>query len=759
MAIYNVEFYNANPASIFTTAIGSMFTWNGPLTANGTAAITDNEAGSDGLTLDDDSAGGETARATATIGANTSTNSTVDAELLWTLRDTVTGLTFQVAQFEIEAGAATGFYTLSESPLIANRVYEVVAYDTNPNNAAGDIVFTYADFVSEPHIVSGTSGDDTIDASYAGDPQGDMVDSGAGTGPSGNGDVINAGSGNDSVAAGNGNDTVTGGGGNDTIDGGAGADTIYGDTNGATSTSEHLNWAGVDTDESSIAGGVTQNTGEMNVSVSFTNNGDNSPLYEVESTDTEYVGAGEPMSTTSGAYLYGNGLGATSTTIIDFAATAGSNLSDEVANVVFRINDIDAFNGNHLDVVTVNAYDADGNPVTVTITLPAGTNDTASGNTITAGNFLDSQAQASGSALIEIAGPVASIEIIYTNAEDTLTGGYTGTHAIWVTDIHFDTIVPSDGDDIISGGAGNDFIFGEGGDDTLTGGTGSDTMSGGTGNDTLNVAQGDTAIGGDGDDTFNLTDLGEAGSGTITITGGEGGETNGDTLNLNGLVDLSTLTISNPNDGAGGLSGSVTMLDGSVVNFSNIEHIICFTTGTRILTEFGERPIEDLRPGDMVFTRDNGLQPIRWISSRTVKGTGKFAPVSISPQSGFGGSRTLLVSPQHRLLYDGYRAELLMGQPEVLIAAKHLINDDTIRLAPQPEVTYFHMMFDRHEIVFAEGVVTESFHASDLGISAVSNRSRAELFEAFPALRSDTGAQGRTARRCLKRHEARLLVA
>ena len=275
----------------------------------------------------------------------------------------------------------------------------------------------------------------------------------------------------------------------------------------------------------------------------------------------------------------------------------------------------------------------------------------------------------------------------------------------------------------------------------------------------FNVAQGDTATGGDGDDIFNLTDLGEAGTGTITITGGEGAETDGDTLNFNGLVDRTTLVITNPNDGAGGRSGSVTMLDGSVVNFSNIENIICFAAGTHVLTEHGERRIEDLRRGDRVVTRDSGLQPIRWISSSTVDGTGRFAPVLVDPASGFGGNRPLLVSPQHRLLYDGYRAELLMGQSEVLVAAKHVINGDTIRLAPQPMVSYFHVMFDRHEVIFAEGVATESFHISDQSISAVSAPSQVELFEIFPSLRSGFGSHGQTARKCLKGHEARLLAA
>ncbi len=641
--------------------------------------------------------------------------------------------------------------------------------DKIPNSVTTAKVDSAPAYTAGDGQVDGTAGDDVLDSSYA-DPQGDRIDSGTGTGPgnlndivvagagndtinSGMGDdTVHAGSGNDTVDGGIGNDTLYGGRGNDNLNGGAGNDTIYGDSDPTVvSTSESLNWNAQGGDGTNIAAGFVQDTGAMNVSVAFTNSGNNNPLFRVETSDTLYKLASEPMNPQSSAFLYGNGDGATSTTTISFADGSGGSYQDQVRNVVFRINDIDWGSGNHHDIVTVTALDGNGIPATVTITPGAG--DTLSGNTITAGNKAETTTSAGGSALINIAGPVASITIVYSN-------GLSGTQAIWVSDIHFETMpVVGAGDDVINGGDGNDMLYGEAGNDTLIGGRGSDTLSGRAGNDTLHVAQGDTAIGGDGDDTFILQDLGEARTGTITIVGGEGNETNGDTLNLNGLVDRSTLTISNPNDGAGGLSGSVTMLDGSVVNFSNIEHIICFTTGTRVLTAKGERPIEDLRCGDLVVTRDNGLQPIRWASSTTVPARGRFAPVQIAPESGFGGTRPLLVSPQHRLLYHGFRAELLVGQPEVLVAAKHLINGETIRLAPQPTVSYFHIMFDRHEVIFADGVAAESFHISDQSLAAVSAPSRAELFGLFPDLRSGFGARGQTARKCLKSHEARLLAA
>lgn len=273
------------------------------------------------------------------------------------------------------------------------------------------------------------------------------------------------------------------------------------------------------------------------------------------------------------------------------------------------------------------------------------------------------------------------------------------------------------------------------------------------------MAQGDTALGGDGDDTFYLTDLGEPGSSAISITGGEGDETAGDTLVLTPDVTYGDITFSNTDDTAGGLSGSFTMADGTVVNFTEIENIICFTPGTLILTDRGDRPIETLRPGDGIVTRDHGICPLRWIGTSTVRGEGRFAPIRLEAGALPGARRPLLVSPQHRVLLGGWQTELLFGEAEVLASALHLVEGDAIRPAPCAAVTYIHLMLDRHEVIYAEGAATESFHAGPGGMSALSETARAALFDRFPALRSDPGAHGPTARRCLKKHETQLLVA
>jgi hypothetical protein len=623
-------------------------------------------------------------------------------------------------------------------------VYFVPAYGEVDTLTSADVFSAPSYSLVPDHQVDGSAGADIINGSFT-DSDGDSVNDTAD-----NGDLVYGYGGADDISSGTGDDWIYGGSGNDTVDGGSGNDVIYGD--GGTSTTESMNWDAQGSDEQDVSAGFTQTTGQVDVSVGFTNDGNNTPRYSLETSDTIYVDGGESFNNTSSLYLYGNGDGATSTTTISFAANSSSDVMDEVENVVFRISDIDFGSGNHRDVVTVNAYDADGNPVSVTLTVADnGTNtDTISGNTVTAGSDGESAADATGSMLVEIAGPVSNVEIIYGNQLG-------GTQAIWVSDVFFDTIANPPGNDELNGGLGDDAIFGEGGDDLITGGQGSDTLDGGTGNDTLNIAEGDSVLGGDGDDLFVVTDTAEAGNSPITIDGGEGDETGGDTLDLNGLADFSTLNLTT--DILGEKAGTVELLDGSLVTFSGIENIICFTPGTLIDTAHGPRPIETLAIDDLIVTRDHGLQPLRWVGSRTVAAQGRFAPIEIEKTLLPGASASLLVSPQHRLLWTGARAQILFGTDEVLVSAQHLLPNPAVSRRSGGQVTYVHLMLDHHQVIYANGAPTESFYPGDQALGALSDAGRDEMFSLFPELRSHTGGFGDTARLCLKSHEGLLLAA
>ncbi len=311
------------------------------------------------------------------------------------------------------------------------------------------------------------------------------------------------------------------------------------------------------------------------------------------------------------------------------------------------------------------------------------------------------------------------------------------------------------GDDIMDGRGGADSLFGGDGSDTLTGGLGADLLDGGAGNDTLFAGSGDTVTGGAGDDVVILDATAMTG-GTLTLDGGEGTEGTGDRIDFAGLIDWGDITYTSTTPGD--LAGSATLLDGTVVTFANMETVvICYVAGTRIATPHGLRAVETLRPGDLVLTRDNGPQPLRWTGSKTVRGRGDLAPIRFAAGA-VGNTDTLWVSPQHRMLHVSPRASLYFGDAEVFLSAKHMVNGTTITTENRDLVGYFHLMFDRHEVIFAEGAPSESFHPGQQGLRALSDASRADLFARFPGLRGDPNRYGPTARPCLKRFEAQVLA-
>ncbi|MEW9919039.1 Hint domain-containing protein [Marimonas sp. MJW-29] len=176
--------------------------------------------------------------------------------------------------------------------------------------------------------------------------------------------------------------------------------------------------------------------------------------------------------------------------------------------------------------------------------------------------------------------------------------------------------------------------------------------------------------------------------------------------------------------------------DGAFSSDVSFGTFVCFAKGTLIETPSGPVFIESLSEGDLVNTLDDGPQEIRWIGSRKVPGTGKGAPVQIAAGA-LGNIRPLTVSQNHRMLVTGAMAELLFGQSEVLVAAKHLVNDRTIRIVPCEEVTYYHFLCDAHQIIFAEGCPAESLYPGTQTLEAVDPDAREEIVALFPELRLD----------------------
>jgi Ca2+-binding RTX toxin-like protein len=752
--------------------------------------------------------------------------------------------------------------------------------------------------------LAGGEGVDTADYSYG--AAGATVNLATGTASIGGTDVDSlsgienvTGTGLADSITGNASDNVIdGGGGADTIAAASGSDTIYGGDGadsisaGVTSTapvSLDMNWSQAGADEQNVSGGVTQDTGGVTVRMTYTDDGAGTEA-TIESSSSVYVGAGESFSTTSNLYLAGTGTGDTSTTRIDFSASPQGGYADTVTNVQFRLNDVDMADGSWQDIITILAYDANGNAIPVTIT-PSG-NDAASGGTITAGPTSDSATSAAGSVLVTIPGPVSWFTIDYNN---TFASG----QLIYVSDIQFqavpvdndlvdagagndtvtagignDTIYGGTGDDSLDGGADNDLLSGGDGNDTLDGGSGNDSLDAGLGNDLLyggdgadtiyfgagddtvyggagddvmddqsgaalsgnNLLHGDagndliwsglgndllyggadddrlygeadddTLYGGDGNDLLDGGDgndllYGEAGADTLyggagsdRLYGGDGGDLIdggadrdtiyggiGDTVTGGGtgddldILDLSAWGKAHTNiykDSGNPENGVVEFLDdfGAVIGtmtFTDIETIIpCFTPGTRILTARGQVPVETLRRGDLVVTRDGGLRPLAWVGRRDLTLAQLVVNPALCPVRIAAGAlgegvpaREMLVSPQHRMLIEGVRAEMLFGEAEVLVAALHLVGLPGITQDRTPGVSYIHLMFDRHEIVLSDGAWSESFQPAQRMVGGLDAARRDELLALFPEL-AERELAFPAARLTLKAHEARVLLA
>ncbi|WP_147435967.1 Hint domain-containing protein [Litoreibacter meonggei] len=229
------------------------------------------------------------------------------------------------------------------------------------------------------------------------------------------------------------------------------------------------------------------------------------------------------------------------------------------------------------------------------------------------------------------------------------------------------------------------------------------------------------------------------------------------TLNANG-----TITLVNTGGATGQTSFSYTIedtdgnTDSAFVTFNAAP--ICFCDGTLIETPSGPRLVEALRVGDLVLTRDDGPQPIRWVGSRHMKASARHAPIEFIAGA-MGNALPLRVSPQHRILREGHLPQLYFGHEEVLIAARHMVDGINVRQLPSGQVSYYHLMFDRHQVITANGIATESYQPGDFSLPGLHDGAREELFDVFPELRSNVAQYGRSVRTSVSGSLAHILAA
>ena len=192
----------------------------------------------------------------------------------------------------------------------------------------------------------------------------------------------------------------------------------------------------------------------------------------------------------------------------------------------------------------------------------------------------------------------------------------------------------------------------------------------------------------------------------------------------------------------------------------------CFCAGTWIDTPAGARRVETLCVGDLVRTRHHGPQTIRWIGRRSVKlapyfPKDKLRPIEISIGAlGQGLPREpLRLSRQHRVLVSSPINQRMFGTQDSLIAAVKLTDLPGIHIDTDcTEVTYIHLLFDQHEVIFANGAPCESLHTGPEAIKSISPAARAELFAIFPELMTAPN-QRRLAALCPENRQQRQLIA
>lgn len=571
-------------------------------------------------------------------------------------------------------------------------------------------------------------------------------------------DTLNTGSGNDKILAGEGASTITDTGGDnfivtgsgvDAIRVGAGNDSVFGGDGANTITGLDgdkvvVTGAGIDTITLASGNNVIQ-TGDGASTIVATSG--NNMICTGDGVDT--------ITVTSGNNIIEAGDGANTIT-----ATTGHNI---------------IFGGSDIDTITVSdgGNYVDGGDGANTITSGAGNDTIVSGvdvDTIATGGGDEKILITGGADVIAAGAGVDTLVVDYSAATVAVTTsvpagilstGYAGT----ITGLSAATYAGVENFDITTGS----------GNDSITAGDGNDTINTGAGIDEISAGGGSDYIYGNANDV---------------IDGGEGG-IDSDTLNLFGTGDYSVAY-----DPLNGESGVVTFVDGlgaatGNLTFTNIENIVnvaplpptvviltpdpalctpivpCFTVGTLIATATGPRLIETLKKGDLLLTRDNGLQPIIWIGTRELSGAllsedDALQAISIR-RNALGNNcpdRDMMVSRQHRMLLCGARAELLFGTNEVLVRALHLTSLPGVNAMVLVSVTYVHIMFDRHEIVHADGAWSESFQPGDRTFSGMNADQRQELDTIFPALYAvNRFVNYDAARMTLKSHEARVYLA
>jgi len=570
----------------------------------------------------------------------------------------------------------------------------------------------------------------TISATDAGN---DTLDGGAGN------DTIYGDGGDDSLSGGADNDSLSGGSGDDRIEGGTGHDTIAGGTgNDAMSGGDDADLFVMEDDfgTDKIAGGEGGKDYDV-VTFDALSNG----------VSVTYTGAEAGTATE----------GPNSVSFTEIEKLVLTNSSDYVDASIGGVA-VDTGAGDDTIKVGDGAYDIDAGTGDDRIIREAGTTADDANSVIDAGDGIDTYVAGSGLGAdhtVDLAasrldhagndrGDLLNFENVALENSAASVKGDSKDNTITARGTQDNSLSGGDGDDSIDGGGGNDNLHGDAGRDTLIGGDGNDTLDGGQDDDQL--------TGGDGDDVFvysgghdTITDFNAGNTGPLD----DDDTTNNDFIDLsgyydkifdlradyedNGILDQSNFETTDYTYNSKFEDGSLKFIGVQAQHFTyDNTGVVCFGKGTAIRTPRGDVLVEDLRVGDLVTTMDNGPQKIRWINTRSYdagqmqKGS-HLHPVLIK-RGTFGAERDLLVSQQHGVL---------VGQSgDSFARAKHLADAAKgVRIAKgKKSVTYVHLMFDDHQVIFAENVPSESFYPGPMALTQMSKPHRAAFSKVLPAL-------------------------
>ncbi len=642
-------------------------------------------------------------------------------------------------------------------------------------DASADAAGIYIDGKDGADTIDGGLGDDTIIAGAGNDEVfgGQGADSvNLGDGDDSFGDYGVAGLGNDTVDGGAGNDFILGAGGDDSLIGGSGDDTLVGDIGNDTvdggagsdrlaSTDSHGNDSFIGGESASDEDHLLFNNWTYDDGVVVTFDGDESGTYEYVANG--HTGSFEEIERFSGTQR--------DDTIDGTAASDGFIVNTRGGDdSVLATGGDDRIGGADGDDTIRGADGADsiygeaGRDVLFGDAgddfISAGTRD----DTVEGGDGADSVELGSGNdryvdggtddAADTVSGDGGADWIEGGGGDDRLDGGDDDDTLLGQAGA--DELIGGSGDDSLSGGADSDTLSGGRNSDTLDGGAGSDTMSGGEGDDVIGGDAGDDVLtGDDGADSFVFND----GSGSDTITDFDLSDLDADGRTLD-QFDLSSYTggsgpggaltyadITFDDDGAGNAllifpGGESVVLQGvspsqmQTMSQAQSAGLPCFTPGTLIETPGGLVPVETLRPDDLVLTRDNGPQPIRWVGTNTVD-AGRLArqpqllPVRLEAGA-LGDHDAITVSPQHGFVLRAEGEERLVRA--ITLARMH--GRAVHRRRNIGQLTYVHFMFERHQAVRAHGLWSESFYPGPWALSALAPGPLRELAQLFPELRS-----------------------